>query len=85
MLISLGGLDELIFTAGVVEHFATIRFRARASLAFWDVTLDQTLNENVSADQNIAMNDSTVRILIIQTQDNLAIAQQVYNLGRSIV
>ncbi|MEM9137123.1 MAG: acetate kinase [Cyanobacteria bacterium P01_F01_bin.42] len=85
MLMSLGGLDGLIFTAGVGEHSAMIRARVCDSLAFLGVALDPSLNENVSADQDIATNDSTVRVLVIQTQEDLAIAQQVYHLGRSIV
>lgn len=79
MLISLGGIDVLIFTAGIGEHSASVRAETCAALAFIGLKLDATKNENSPIDQDIAAADSKVRVLVIHTQEDWAIAQACYS------
>ena len=75
MLMSLGGLDVLVFTAGIGEHSASIRAETCEALAFLGLQIDSAQNEGSPVDQDIATADSTVRVLVIKTQEDWAIAQ----------
>jgi acetate kinase len=80
MIASLGGLDGLIFTAGVGENSASIRAAACESFAFLGLHLDPTKNSAHPVDQDIATADSTVRVLVIHTQEDWAIACEGWQL-----
>jgi acetate kinase len=78
MLASLAGLDALIFTAGVGENSAIVRDRVCRSFEFLGLKLDSQQNENHPMDRDIATADSTVRVLVIRTQEDWAIAKCCY-------
>ncbi|MBD6618019.1 acetate kinase [Komarekiella sp. 'clone 1'] len=80
MLASLGGLDALVFTAGVGEHSAGIRQAACEAFGFLGLKLDPEKNQQQPVDQDIATSDSAVRVLVIHTQEDWAIAQQCWQL-----
>ncbi|MGB5595381.1 MAG: acetate kinase [Crocosphaera sp.] len=80
MLATLGGLDALIFTAGVGENAALVREKACENLAFLGLKLDKNKNESSPVDVDIAREDSSVRILVIHTEEDWAIAQQCWQL-----
>ncbi|MEA5536150.1 acetate kinase [Crocosphaera sp. XPORK-15E] len=80
MLAVLGGLDVLIFTAGVGENAAIIREKACESFGFLGLKLDQEKNESSPVDVDIATIDSTVRILVIHTEEDWAIAEECWHL-----
>ena len=80
MLAVLGGLDALIFTAGVGENAALVREKACEAFEFLGLKLDKTKNESSPVDQNIATVDSSVNILVIHTEEDWAIAQQCWHL-----
>ncbi|NJM48908.1 MAG: acetate kinase [Alkalinema sp. RU_4_3] len=79
MLIGLGGLDALIFTAGVGEHQPAVRSAVCAGLGFLGVVIDETLNRSGRGDRDIATADSPVRILVIQTQEDWQIAKNCWD------
>jgi acetate kinase len=83
MLASLGGWDGLIFTAGVGENSAIIRTRTCAAFAFLGLKIDPQQNESHPVDRDIATADSTVRVLVISTQEDWAIAQSCYHVMNS--
>jgi acetate kinase len=74
MLASLGGLDALVFTAGIGENSALIWQNACEPFAFLGLKLQDNLGRS-AADQDIATPDSSVRVLVIHTQEEWAIAQ----------
>lgn len=74
MLASLGGLDAIVFTAGIGENSALIWQQACEPFAFLGLKLQETLRRSAE-DQDIAAPDSTVRVLVIHTQEEWAIAQ----------
>jgi acetate kinase len=80
MLTSLGGVDAIVFTAGIGENSAPIRVAACAALEFLGLKLNQESNAHRPVDVDIAMPDSTVRVLVIHTQEDWAIAQQCWRL-----
>jgi acetate kinase len=80
MLPSLGGLDALVFTAGVGEHSAEIRQAACEAFGFLGLKLDLNKNQQQPVDEDIATTDSAVRVVVIHTQEDWAIAGQCWQL-----
>lgn len=78
MLASLGGLDALIFTAGVGENSAVVRSGACETFGFMGLKLDGEKNQQVQGDADIAATDSAVRVLVIHTQEDWEIARECW-------
>src|SRR2546430_7249336 len=81
MLATLGGIDALIFAGGVGEHDASLRASACEAFAFLGLHLDTEKNAQSLADCDIAAADSSVRVLLIQTQEEWSIAKECWPLG----
>ncbi len=77
MVASMGGLDALVFTGGVGENAAAIRWRTADGLGFLGVALDPDLNENVADDLDVSTAGAAVRTLVIRAREDLEIARQV--------
>lgn len=80
MLPSLGRLDALVFTAGVGENSPDVRASACQGFEFLGLKLDDAKNIDNPKDQDIATPESTVRVLVIQTQEDWAIAQECWQI-----
>jgi acetate kinase len=80
MLATLQGVDAIVFTAGVGENSPEVRAAACEAFEFLGLKLDATKNINNPKDQDITTPESTVRVLVIQTQEDWAIAQECWNL-----
>ncbi|MEG4306658.1 acetate kinase [Microcoleus sp. D3_18a_C4] len=78
MLASLGGLDALIFTAGVGENSALVRAAACEAFGFIGLKVDGDKNQHSSIDQDIAAVDSAVKILVIHTHEDWEIARECW-------
>ncbi len=78
MLASLGGLDALVFTAGVGENSPLVRSLACDGFKFLGLEINHQLNENKPFDQDISDVNSKIRVLVIHTQEDLAIAKSCY-------
>ena len=74
---TLGGLDALVFAAGVGEHSATLRAAACSGLEFMGIRLDPVLNDPGLIDADIASALSPVSILVVHTEEELMIAREV--------
>lgn len=81
MLASLAGLDVLVFTAGVGENSAIVREKVCAGLTFLGLKLDLEKNAQSPQNQEISTPDSSVRVLIIHTEEDWAIAQECWQLN----
>ena len=77
----LGGLDLLVFTAGVGEHNAFIRERVCRDLAFLGVELDADANEANAT--TISSPASRVRVAIEPTNEEWIAARHVQAIGSS--
>ncbi len=82
MLASLGGVDAITFTAGIGENDAEVRARACEGFAFLNLKIDPEKNAASPVDQDIAMADSTVRILVVHTEEDWQIAKECWKLAR---
>ncbi|MFO1023525.1 MAG: acetate/propionate family kinase [Planctomycetales bacterium] len=74
---TLGGVDALVFTAGVGEHAAQIRARVCAGLGFLGLELDPDLNATSHPDAIISASGSRARILIIATREDVTMLREV--------
>ena len=84
MLSSLEGLDALVFTGGIGENAAEVRAAACEAFSFLNLKLDTGKNAHSPADEDIATKDSQVRVLIVHTQEDWAIAQDCWKLARAV-
>jgi len=80
MIAVLGGVDALVFTAGVGENSPEVRAAVCENFAFLDLRLDQGKNAQSPVDEDISAPDATVRILVIHAQEDWMIARECWNL-----
>ena len=78
MLMSLNGLDALVFTAGVGEHDSEVRSAVCHGLGFLGLTLDEAVNQADTGDRDIAEQDCPIRIWVLQTQEAWQIARSCW-------
>ncbi len=74
----LGGLDGLVFTAGIGEHSTTIRQRICARLGWLGVQLDSQANSQPQG--RISSDDSAVEVWVIPTDEERMIAVHTHQL-----
>jgi acetate kinase len=74
----LGGVDAVIFTAGVGENSPEVRAATCENLGYFGLRLDPDNNLRPVLDQDIAASDSSVRVLVIRAQEDWAIAKQCW-------
>ncbi len=79
---AMGGLDALVFTAGVGENDASVRAAICEGLEFLGIKLDEMANQTVRdrADVNIAAADAAVKVFVIPTNEELVIAHDTARL-----
>jgi acetate kinase len=82
MAATLGGLDALVFTAGVGEHSAEIRRRICENLGHLGLALDPGANDSCAPDEDVSTPGSAARILVIATREDLSILREVRRLVR---
>lgn len=75
---ALGGLDALVFTAGIGENAPEIRARIAARLGWLGADLD--ISANIAGKTVISTADSPLRLLVLPTDEELMIAQQTQSL-----
>jgi acetate kinase len=83
MLATLGGIDALVFTGGIGEHSADVRTGACEAFGFLGLKLDAEKNAQSPTDQDIAAVDSTVRVLVIATQEDWEIAKECWKVAKT--
>jgi acetate kinase len=80
MVAVLGGVDALVFTAGVGENSPEMRAAVCDTFAFLGLRLDQAKNVQSPLDEDISAPDATVRVLVIHAQEDWMIARECWNL-----
>ena len=71
---AMGGVDAIIFTAGVGENDAAVRAASVAGLEYMGVKIDPEKNQVRGRETDISAPDATVQVLIIPTNEELMIA-----------
>ena len=84
MAAALGGMDALVFTAGIGENSPQVRAAACANLRHLGVALDPQKNKELSSDRIVSAADSAVRILVIRAEEEWAIARECWKIASSI-
>ena len=77
MAASMAGLDTLVFTGGVGERSAPVRWRASEGLGFLGVELDRAANEAATTDREISAPGASARSFVIEAREDLEIARGV--------
>jgi acetate kinase len=78
MIAALGGLDALVFTAGIGENCPPLRERVAAQFAFLGMKLNAAKNAAPVLDQDIAAEDSKVRVVVLRAEEDWEIARECY-------
>ena len=77
MLPALGGLDVLVFTAGVGENSAALRAAACEALSFLNVAVDVPRNNSrLMEDAVISSGVSAIQVLVVHTREEYEIARE---------
>ncbi len=77
---AMGGMDAIVFTAGVGENSASMRQNIVAGLEYMGVKMDPEANNVRGKETVISAADSKVKILLIPTDEELMIAQDTAEL-----
>ena len=79
---AMGGVDAIIFTAGVGENGPDTRANVVSGLEFMGVKIDPEKNNTRGKEVDVATDDSKVRILVIPTNEELMIAMDTAAITR---
>jgi acetate kinase len=82
MVSALGGLDGLVFAAGIGEHAPTIRSEICARLAWLGLRLDSAAN--VAGAACISTPDSRIEVRVMATDEEVVIARHTQSAIRPI-
>lgn len=81
--VALGGLDALIFTGGIGENSAVVRRNICDGLDVIGVVIDTTKNaETAGREGDISGAGSKVRVWVVPTNEEMAIARDTYKLAK---
>ena len=82
----LGGVDAIIFTAGIGENSSFIRKKVCERLGFLGIELNEEANHIRGRAAEITTPSSKVKVLVIPTNEELLIAKDTYSLlGDNVV
>lgn len=77
----LGGVDAIVFTAGVGENGSILRRLVMEKLAYLGIGLNEENNKKRGQTVEISTPDSKVRVFVIPTNEELMIAQDTMRLA----
>lgn len=73
---AMGGVDAIVFTAGIGENDPTVREAACEGLEFMGVKVDHDKNQTRGEEKEISTDDSKVKVFVIPTNEELAMARE---------
>ncbi len=79
---AMGGLDAVVFTAGVGENDDVVREKSVEGLEFLGLKINKELNEGRRLEVDLSAPGSTAKILLINTNEELAIARDTVKLSK---
>jgi acetate kinase len=77
LAVTMGGVDALVFTAGVGEHAREVRASVCAGLECLGLELDAQTNASSLPDSDVARPGSRGRILVIATREDVTMLREV--------
>ncbi|MBP3540292.1 MAG: acetate kinase [Clostridia bacterium] len=72
---AMGGVDVIVFTAGIGENGDDLRASVMSGFEFLGVKIDPAKNKGCRSEAVISADDSKVKIVVIPTNEELVIAQ----------
>lgn len=73
---AMGGLDTVVFTAGVGENSPLVRSKTCSNMEYLGIKIDEDANKAVAGGEvDISTEDSRVRVLVVPTNEELVIAR----------
>jgi len=75
MVTALGGLDAIVFTAGIGENSAYVRQTVCERLGYLGVELDHVANQAARPDETVSTPASQARIVIIEAREDVVAAR----------
>ncbi len=73
---AMNGVDAIAFTAGIGENSGTVRRMVLSYLGYLGISVDEEANQKRGEDQVISTSDSKVKVAVIPTNEELAIARE---------
>ncbi len=73
---AMNGVDAIAFTAGIGENSGTVRKMILGYLGYLGITVDEEANKKRGEDLVISAADSKVKVAVIPTNEELAIARE---------
>ena len=78
---AMGGVDTIVFTAGVGEHQWDVRYNALKNLEFLGIEVDYDKNKaNFGEEEIISTPNSRVKVVVVPTDEELLIATDTLNI-----
>ncbi len=77
---AMGGLDVVVFTAGVGENQVSMRSEVCKNMEFLGIKFDESKNNVRGEEAIISADDSRVKVVVIPTDEELMIATDTMNL-----
>ena len=74
--VAMGGLDVIVFTAGIGENSAETRESVCKKLEFMGVKIDSAKNKVRGKEAIVSTDDSKVKVLVVPTNEELMIARE---------
>ncbi len=74
-------VDAIVFTGGIGENSPLVREKACSSLEALGVELDPSRNRTLQGEGDIGTDDSPVRLFVIPTDEEAAIASDAYDIA----
>ncbi|MBR5507545.1 MAG: acetate kinase [Clostridia bacterium] len=81
---AMGGVDAIVFTAGVGENTALTRGQVVEKLGFMGIKIDAEANKCRGKEMDISAPDATVKTLVIPTNEELMIAKDTARLVKEM-
>jgi acetate kinase len=76
----MGGLDVLVFTAGIGENDPSVREVSCSGLEYIGVEIDKAKNESKEKEKTISTDKSKVAVMVVPTNEELMIARETRRL-----
>ena len=73
---AMNGVDNIVFTAGIGENCALVRTKVCSYLGYLGITIDEEANGKRGEEIVISTPDSKVNVLVVPTNEELAIARE---------
>ncbi|HOL50168.1 MAG TPA: hypothetical protein PLW07_06270 [bacterium] len=79
----LGNVDGIVFTAGIGENQPIVREKSLEGLEQYGIVVDKQKNHNIRGKESeISTPDSKIKVFVIPTNEELAIAIDTYEFAK---